>query len=191
MILNLPNLLTMARIAAVPILVVLLYLPGTAPAWAAFAVFTIASVTDFLDGWLARRMGLVTAFGRIWDPIADKLLVTAALFLLAAFDRVGPLGMIAALVILLREILISGLRAYLASEGAPGLAVSGLAKWKTAVQMAALALLILGEAGSTILPGTPMIGEVGLWLAAALTVITGWSYASLCFGRMANPASGT
>lgn len=176
---DLPNLLTISRIAAVPLLVLLavLHLP-----WAdigACAVFSAAAITDYFDGKIARERQLTSAFGRMLDPIADKLLVGAALMLLAGLSRLSLLGLLAAIVILLREILVSGLREYLAGLSV-GLPVTRLAKWKTGVQMTALGVLLAGDSGAAVLGlgflplGT--LGEAMLWLAAALTMLTGWDY---------------
>lgn len=171
---NLPNLLTLGRIAVIPLIVALFYVPGDGARWLAFALFVAAAVTDFVDGWLARRMGLTSALGRFLDPIADKLLVAAVLMMLVSGGGLTPAGVIAALVILLREVLVAGLREHLA-ELHVGLPVSRLAKWKTAVQMAALALLLIGSAAPA---GWPVrqAGEACLWLAALLTAVTGWDY---------------
>jgi cardiolipin synthase len=171
---SLPNLLTLARILVIPVIVALFYVPGDAARWWAFALFVAAAVTDFFDGWLARRMGLVSALGRFLDPIADKLLVSAVLLMLVSAGGLTVVTVMAALVILLREVLVAGLREHLA-EMKVGLPVSKLAKWKTAVQMAALALLLIGGAAPAGVP-VQRIGEVALWLAAGLTAVTGWDY---------------
>ena len=170
---NLPNTLTVARIFAVPLLIAAFYLPGPAAAWTAMAVFVAASVTDWVDGWLARRWQQQSDFGKVLDPIADKLLVAAALFMLAAFDRLSVPSVVAAIAILGREILVSGLREFLA--GRASLPVTMLAKWKTAVQMAAIAVLLMTPAAPA---GVPLqrIGEIALWIAAVLTLVTGWDY---------------
>jgi cardiolipin synthase (CMP-forming) len=170
---NLPNALTVARIFAVPLLIAVFYLPAPAAHWAAMAVFAVASVTDWVDGYLARRWEQQSDFGKVLDPIADKLLVAAALFMLAAFDRLSVASLVAAIAILGREILVSGLREFLA--GRASLPVTQLAKWKTAVQMIAISVLLVAPA----LPGAwraQLIGEIALWIAAAMTLITGWDY---------------
>lgn len=186
---TLPNALTVARILAVPVLIAVFYLPMPAAAWAALAVFVAASVTDYVDGWLARRWNQLSDFGKVLDPIADKLLVAAALFMLAAFDRLSVPSIVAAIAILGREILVSGLREFLA--GRASLPVTLLAKWKTAVQMAALAVLLVAPAAPWGLPWQ-RIGEIGLWIAAVLTLVTGWGYLrqGLVFMR-AKPDAGT
>jgi cardiolipin synthase len=170
---NLPNTLTVARIVAVPVLIAAFYLPQPAAPWVAMAVFVAASVTDWVDGWLARRWEQQSDFGKVLDPIADKLLVAAALFMLAAFDRLSIPSIVAAIAILGREILVSGLREFLA--GRASLPVTMLAKWKTAVQMIAIAVLLVAPAAPWGLP-LQRIGEIGLWIAAVLTLVTGWDY---------------
>jgi len=175
MLSSLPNALTLTRIAVIPIIVGLFFVPAPWAAWAALGLFVLAAVTDYFDGQLARRLNIVSAFGKLLDPIADKMLVTAVLFMIVATDRIQGAAVVAAVIILLREILISGLREYMASRSAEGLPVTPLAKWKTTVQMGALALLILGDAGPAGVP-VATVGIVGLWLAALLTVVTGWDY---------------
>ncbi len=179
MLTDLPNLLTLSRIVAIPLLVVLVAtrLPGAD--FAACVVFAIAGITDYFDGHLARTWKQTSSFGRMLDPIADKLLVGATLMMLAGMQRLSPWGLYPAIVILLREILVSGLREYLAGIRV-GLPVTKLAKWKTTFQMGALGFLLAGDSGATWigipwLPATT-IGEVMLWVAAALTLITGWDY---------------
>jgi cardiolipin synthase len=176
---DLPNLLTLSRIAAIPLIVGLCLLRLPAADLAACAVFTAAALTDWLDGNLARRRRSISEFGRMLDPIADKLLVGAVLMLLAGLGRLSDIGLIAAVVIMLREILVSGLREYLAGL-AQGLPVSRLAKWKTGVQMIALGMLLAGDPAAALigLGALPigLAGEALLTLAAALTLITGWSY---------------
>lgn len=173
MITSLPNLLTLSRIAAIPIVVLLLLFKPPVYDWIALVVFVIASITDFLDGYLARSQQLVSVFGRFLDPIADKLMVAAVLFMLVAEGHVRGFAVLAALVIVCREVLVSGLREYLA-EIRVGLPVTELAKWKTGIQLTAIGFLIVGPSAGT-LP-IALIGEVGLWLAAALTLLTGYDY---------------
>ncbi|MBV8166911.1 MAG: CDP-diacylglycerol--glycerol-3-phosphate 3-phosphatidyltransferase [Alphaproteobacteria bacterium] len=179
---TLANLLTMSRIGAIPILIVLLYLPGPLWAWTACVVFTIIGVTDWLDGWVARRWGEHTDFGRFLDPIADKLLVATVILVLSAEQqqRIAGIWVIAALVILAREILVSGLREFLAGLKV-GVPVSRLAKWKTAIQMVALGFLIVGDQGPFPIK---LIGDIGLVLAALLTIYTGWDYLRAGLGHM-------
>lgn len=179
MLTDLPNLLTLARIAAIPLLVAF---AAQHTGWGdglAAILFALAAATDWLDGYLARRRRLLSEFGRMLDPIADKLLVTASLVLLAGSGTLSRPGLYAALLILLREILVSGLREYLAGR-AIGLPVTRLAKWKTAAQMVALFLLLLGDGGAAWLTGLALpveiVGEGLLWIAALLTLVTGWGY---------------
>ena len=174
---SLPNLLTLSRILAVPLLVALLWDPGVGATLAAFAVFCIAGATDYLDGYLARANGTVSKLGIFLDPVADKIMVAATIVMLVHLGTVHGLAVIPALVIVLREITVSGLREFLAGV-AVSLPVSALAKWKTAVQMIALGALILAHATPAIAPWLPAfaIGIAGLWVAAALTLITGYDY---------------
>jgi cardiolipin synthase len=169
---TLANLLTLSRIAAIPILVALLYVGGPGWAWIACGVFALIGLTDWLDGYVARRWGEHTDFGRFLDPIADKLLVASVILVLVAQERIRGVMVIAALIILCREILVSGLREFLAGLKV-SVPVSRLAKWKTALQMVALGVLIVGDAGPAPIR---LIGEIGLALAAALTLLTGWDY---------------
>ena len=175
MILNVPNILTLSRIAAVPGVVALFYWDHPLSGWTACGLFGVAAITDFFDGYLARSLKQISRFGRMLDPIADKLLVGAVILMLVAFDRAPEL---AGLVILCRELLVSGLREFLAEVRA-GMPVSRLAKWKTAIQMFAIGFLLVGNAGPVFFhpaATTTLIGEVLLWLAAALTLITGFDY---------------
>jgi cardiolipin synthase len=176
---TLPNLLTLARIAAIPPLMALVALRAPLADCAACAFFIAAALTDWLDGRIARAQGSVSAFGRMMDPIADKLLVGATLMLLAGFDRLSPWAILPAMAILLRELLVSGLRECLAADRVH-LPVTRLAKWKTGVQMGALATLLAGDDGAAALGlgALPVaaIGEAMLWVAAALTLITGKEY---------------
>ncbi len=174
MITSLPNILTLSRIAVIPIVVGSFYLEGDWARWVACWVFVAAAVTDWFDGYLARSRNQVSSLGRFLDPIADKLLVGSTLFMLATFDRIGPASVLPALIILLREILVSGLREFLA-ELRVGLPVTKLAKWKTGFQMVALPVLLVGDSGPPILY-PKMLGEACLWIAAGLTLVTGWDY---------------
>ena len=176
---DLPNLLTLSRIAAIPLLVVLVALRTPVGDMAACVVFSVAAITDYFDGKIARDRQITSGFGRMLDPIADKLLVGAALMLLAGLGRLPGLSLYPAILIMLREILVSGLREYLA-ELRIGLPVTKLAKWKTGFQMGALGTLIAGETGAAVLHlsflPVALIGEAMLWTAAALTLVTGWDY---------------
>jgi cardiolipin synthase len=173
---NLPNVLTYGRVAAVPVVVALLFWPDDNwMRWAALGVFAAAAITDFFDGYLARVWSQQSALGRMLDPIADKLLVAACLLVLVANKTIGGLSVWAAVIILCREILVSGLREFLA-ELRVSVPVTKVAKWKTTVQLVALGFLIAGPAGELVLPGTVTIGIVLLWIAALLTLYTGWDY---------------
>lgn len=178
--LALPNILTYARIAAVPVVVALLYWQsllggGLWLRWVALAIFIAAGVTDFFDGYLARIWGQQSSLGRMLDPIADKLLVASCLLMLAAGTTIHGWALLAAVIILCREILVSGLREFLA-ELRVGVPVSQLAKWKTAGQLVAIGFLIAGEAGEKVLPVTIEIGTTLLWISAIVTLYTGWDY---------------
>jgi cardiolipin synthase len=171
---NLPNTLTLFRIAVIPGLVALFYLGGDIGNWLACGLFTLAGVTDFLDGYIARATKQQSAFGRFLDPVADKLLVAAALLMMVAFGHIAGLTILPALVILCREITVSGLREYLAGIRV-SVPVSQLSKWKTTLQMVAIGILILGDSGPGAVPWRE-IGEIGLWIAAILTLVTGYDY---------------
>jgi cardiolipin synthase len=168
---NLPNILTLSRIALVPPFIGLFYVPGEAAAWITFGLFTLAAVTDFFDGWLARRLNQISEFGRILDPIADKLIVAAALVMLAVQYDAPVIPVVA---ILCRELLIAGLREGLA--GRLTLPVSRLGKWKTVSQMTAIALLLIAPAFSALSAPLGLAGEALLWLAAVLTWLSAVFY---------------
>ena len=179
MLTDLPNVLTLSRIAAIPLVVLLVALRDPLADFAACVLFSAAAITDYFDGKLARSRRQQSDLGRMLDPIADKLLVGAALMMLVGLGRLSPLGLYPAIVIMLREILVSGLREYLAGIRI-GLPVTGLAKWKTGFQMGALGTLLAGDTSATLLhlsflPVTA-IGEAMLWIAAGLTLVTGWDY---------------
>ena len=178
--LALPNVLTYCRIIAVPVVVGCLYAQAILGAplwlrWVALFVFIAAGVTDFLDGYYARVLNQQSAFGRMLDPIADKLLVASCLLMLAADESIRGWSLWAAIVILCREILVSGLREYLAAIRI-SVPVSHLAKWKTTIQLVAIGFLIAGQAGEKILPQTTLIGLILLWISAIFTIYTGWDY---------------
>ncbi|HEY8384381.1 MAG TPA: CDP-diacylglycerol--glycerol-3-phosphate 3-phosphatidyltransferase [Microvirga sp.] len=174
--LSLPNILTYGRLAAVPAVVGLLFWPEDLwSRWIALAIFVVAAITDYFDGYLARAYAQQSALGRMLDPIADKLLVAACLLMLVADKTIQSWALWAAIVILCREILVSGLREFLA-ELKVSVPVSRVAKWKTTLQLVSVGFLIAGPAGETVLPGTVTIGIVLLWAAAILTLYTGWDY---------------
>ena len=179
MLKKIPNILTIGRIILVPFFVLAFYLPGFYGDLTAFAIFVVASFTDFLDGMLARMMGEESKLGELLDPIADKIIVATALILLVMDGTIRHYEVIAAIIILTREILISGLREFLA-KGQIKLPVSNLAKLKTFLQMLAIALLLTGETGNKILNfedyNAQTIGIIMLWLSAFLTLYTGYEY---------------
>jgi len=174
--LSLPNILTYGRLVAVPAVVGLLFWPEDQwSRWIALAIFVVAAITDYFDGYFARAYAQQSALGRMLDPIADKLLVAACLLMLVSNGTIQSWDLWAAIVILCREILVSGLREFLA-ELKVSVPVSRVAKWKTTMQLLAVGFLIAGPAGETVLPGTVLIGIVLLWAAAILTIYTGWDY---------------
>jgi cardiolipin synthase len=184
MLFNLPNLLTLSRIVAIPLVIICLWFDTTWGQWLAMIIFVVAAVTDWFDGYFARRYHQISRLGRFLDPIADKLLVAAALVMLVANGPLHGVHVLAALIILAREILVSGLREFLA-ELRVGLPVSQLAKWKTAAQMTAIAFLLVGDAGPKEIPVVP-IGLTLIWIAAALTIVTGYDYLRTGLRHMAD-----
>tara|TARA_B100001093_G_scaffold381561_1_gene367098 strand:- start:71 stop:655 length:585 start_codon:yes stop_codon:yes gene_type:complete len=179
MIRKIPNILTVGRILIVPFFVLAFYLPGFYGDLTALILFIVASFTDFLDGMLARLLGQESKLGELLDPIADKIIVATALILLVMDGTIRQYEVIAAIIILIREILISGLREFLA-KGKIKLPVSNLAKLKTVLQMVSIALLLSGETGNKIINfqdyNAQTIGIIFLWLSAALTLFTGYEY---------------
>lgn len=178
--LALPNLLTYGRIAAVPVVVACMYWSsllngGLWLRWVALAIFAVAGLTDFLDGYFARRWGQQSTIGRMLDPIADKLLVASCLLMLAADDTIRGWSLLAAIIILCREILVSGLREYLA-EFHVAVPVTRLSKWKTVAQLVAIGFLLAGEAGDEVFAQNTLVGLTLLWFAALVTLYTGWDY---------------
>lgn len=182
---NLPNILTYGRIVAVLLVAALLLWNDRAAAitglgvlsarWIALGIFVVAAITDFFDGYLARRWHQQSSLGRMLDPIADKVLVAVVLLVLCG-DQILRGGHVwAAIIILAREVLVSGLREYL-GQLSVSVPVTQIAKWKTTVQMVAIGLLIAGPAGDLIIPGITKLGVAGLWIAAALTLYTGYDY---------------
>jgi len=183
---SLPNILTYARVAAVPLVAGFMFWAQEPWArWTALTIFVAAAITDFLDGYLARAWAQQSSLGRMLDPIADKLLVSAVILMLAANQTIAGATLWAAIVILCREILVSGLREYLAELRVP-MPVTAVAKWKTAVQLVALGFLIIGPSGDAILPGSTESGIVLLWVAAILTLYTGWDYMKASYDSVGN-----
>ncbi len=174
MLTSIPNLLTLSRILVIPALCAAFWLPGTWSNWTSLGIFIAAGITDWADGHMARRYGQHSELGRFLDPVADKLLVASAILMLVAVGHIQGVTVLAAVVILCREILVAGLREFLA-EVRVKVPVSQLAKWKTAVQMVAIGFLLGGDAAPTWLPALS-IGEIGLWIAALVTLYTGYDY---------------
>ncbi|HJD65689.1 MAG TPA: CDP-diacylglycerol--glycerol-3-phosphate 3-phosphatidyltransferase [Rickettsia endosymbiont of Bembidion nr. Transversale] len=172
---NLPNYLTIARIAAIPVIILTFYVNSPLARILGALLFVLASITDFFDGYIARKYNLVTSFGKMLDPIADKLSVGCVIIMLLKKSDVDE---IPCLLILAREFLVSGLREFLALVKV-SVPVSTLAKTKTFLQMFALSILVLGSKGSNIIY-LDLVGEIILWIAAFLTIITGYSYFKAC-----------
>jgi CDP-diacylglycerol--glycerol-3-phosphate 3-phosphatidyltransferase len=172
---NLPNILTYGRIVAVPIVAALLLWGGDTARWTALAIYVVAAITDFFDGYLARKWKQQSSLGRMLDPIADKVLVAVVLLVLYADDILRGGHIWAAIIILSREVLVSGLREYL-GELQVSVPVTRIAKWKTTVQLVAIGFLIAGPAGDTVVPYTTEMGIAMLWIAAGLTLYTGYDY---------------
>jgi cardiolipin synthase (CMP-forming) len=172
---NLPNILTYGRIIAVPAVAGLLMWGDDTSRWVALFVYILAAVTDFFDGYLARKWQQQSALGRMLDPIADKVLVSVVLLVLAADGILFGGHIWAAIIILAREVLVSGLREFL-GELRVSVPVTKIAKWKTTAQLLAIGFLIAGPTGDKIIPHTTQLGIVFLWIAAALTLYTGYDY---------------
>jgi len=181
---NLPNMLTYARILAVPALVACFFLSDSNNSrWLAFAIFTAAGITDFFDGYLARVWQQQSSLGAMLDPIADKLLVGATLMVLVADQTISGWALLAAIIILSREILVSGLREFLADLDV-SVPVTQLAKFKTTAQMIALGFLIVGPAGEWVFPWTMTTGLTLLWVSAIITLYTGYDYLKASFDHV-------
>ncbi len=168
---NLPNMLTISRIVVIPVIFLAIYINTITWSLLTAILFIIAAITDYFDGYLARSRNETSALGRLLDPIADKLLVVSALLIIVANGMVNKISYIPVVIILCREVLVSGLREFLA-EVKVGMPVTRLAKWKTAFQMTALSLILLGRASNVF----AVSGEVLLWVAGVLTFITGYQY---------------
>lgn len=172
---SLPNILTYLRILAVPAVVASLYIEGDGGRWTAFGLFAAASITDYFDGYLARLWKQQSTLGRMLDPIADKLLVSVCLLVLTGNNTIGGWSLWAAVIILMREIFVSGLREFLA-ELKVSVPVTRMAKWKTTFQLIAIGILLLGPTGNAIVPGLCYVGLTLLWAAALVTLYTGYDY---------------
>ena len=171
MILNLPNILTLFRLALLPAMIVLFFIPAPWAAVTCLALYVAGAITDYLDGWVARKYNQVSAFGTFLDPISDKIFVTAILLMLVATDRIENIWVVLVIIILVREFVVSGLREFLGPKGV-SVPVSGLAKWKTATQMFATGILIIGPFSTL----ANVSGHAALLAATILTVMTGWDY---------------
>ena len=172
---SLPNLMTVMRLVMAPVVAILIWTDDVTSGYApALTLFILASLSDFLDGWMARRLGIVSKFGAMLDPIADKVLIGVCLLALARVTGDGWLFFLPALVIMTREFLISGIREFMAGRSVT-IPVSQLAKWKTTLQLVSIGLLM----AAPVFPDVPFVNEAGLvtlWLAAAITAQTGWIY---------------
>jgi len=184
-VLSWPNILTYGRILGVPLVAACLLYGGDTARWWALGIFIVAAITDFFDGYLARLWSQQSSLGRMLDPIADKLLVAAIIIVLAVDGTIAGYHVWAALIILCREILVSGLREFLA-ELSVSVPVTQLAKWKTTVQLVAFGFLIAGPAGDKVLPYNTEIGLAGLWIAAMITLYTGYDYFRVGINHIAN-----
>jgi CDP-diacylglycerol--glycerol-3-phosphate 3-phosphatidyltransferase len=172
---QLPNILTVGRLVLLPLLVILMMIPHAWAAWMALIIYIVSAITDWLDGYIARRMSLQSSFGTFLDPIADKIFILTVLITLVANGTLHGFWITPVILILAREFLIAGLREFLGPKNIQ-VPVSYLGKWKTAIQMIALGFLVIGEFGNQILPYTIEIGLIGLLVATALTIVTGWNY---------------
>ena len=172
---NLPNIITLSRLATLPVLLILMFVPHAWAAWTALGLYTLGCITDYVDGYLARRMQIESAFGKFLDPIADKIFVITVILCLVATGKLPHVMVIPPLLIITREFLIAGLREFLGPKNI-SVPVSKLAKWKTGFQMTSLGFLIVGDYGNIILPGTMYWGWGLITIAALLTLQTGWDY---------------
>jgi len=168
------NKLTVSRIIVIPVILLLLAIPHAWAAWVALVLFVAAGFTDLLDGYMARRDNQVSMIGQFLDPIADKLLISAVILLLVYNGQIGGISIFPAVIILLREVAVSGLREFLAGVRV-GVPVSQLAKWKTFIQIVALSFLIVGHYAPDSIPATT-IGDLGMWIAGVITLFTAWDY---------------
>lgn len=171
---SLANKLTFSRILIIPAILLLLVVPYAWAAWTALALYTYAGITDFLDGYLARRDNQVSRIGQFLDPIADKLLVSSVILMLVFNGEISGLSILPALIILMREVAVSGLREFLAGIRV-SVPVSRLAKWKTVIQIFSLGFLIVGKYAPESIPSM-IIGDILLWIAGGFTVVTGYDY---------------
>ncbi|MDR3423636.1 MAG: CDP-diacylglycerol--glycerol-3-phosphate 3-phosphatidyltransferase [Alphaproteobacteria bacterium] len=171
---SIANKLTVSRIVIIPVILALLVVPRAWAAWVALVLFIAAGATDYLDGYVARRDNNVTKVGQFLDPIADKLLVSAVILILVYNRQISGFSVLPAVIILMREVAVSGLREFLAGLRV-SVPVSRLAKWKTMIQMVALGFLVIGRYAPDFIPATT-IGNIGIWIAGGFTLITAWDY---------------
>lgn len=171
---NFANILTFSRIVMIPLMMASFYIEGNLSNWISFAIFTAAGITDFFDGYVARKFDQISRLGAFMDPIADKLLIATALMMMVAFGRIEGYSVIAAVIILCREFVVSGLREFLADLKV-SIPVTYLAKWKTTIQIFALGFLLVGDAAPEWIPAV-IVGDYCLWAAAILTLYTGYDY---------------
>jgi CDP-diacylglycerol--glycerol-3-phosphate 3-phosphatidyltransferase len=183
---NIPNALTILRMAMLPVMVGLFYINADWAAYTCLILFIIGSLTDFLDGWIARKYDQITEFGTFMDPISDKIYVTTIMLMLVAAGHIDKGWVIAILVILMREFLVSGLREFLGPRNVK-LPVTQLAKWKTATQMTALGFLILAKTSFW----AAIAGKALLLIASGLTVYTGWIYMKAGWSHLVEPKAET
>lgn len=178
---NLANILSLGRLALLPFIIMLFFLPFAWAAWACLVLYVIGAVTDFADGWVARKFNQVTEFGKFIDPISDKIFVVTILLMLIAVDRITGIFVLAVIIILMREFTVSGLREFLGPKDVK-LPVTKLAKWKTAIQMVATGLLIIAPVNAY----AEVLGLIGLCVAAAITAYTGWLYVKTALVHLRN-----
>lgn len=184
MLAGLPNYLTLFRIALIPVVAALFYLNSNLGYWIASFFFVIACITDYLDGYYARTLRQTTQLGQFLDPMADKLLVASTLLLLVGFDHIKGISLIPAIIILCRELLVSGLREFLA-QTKMSMPVTSLAKWKTGLQMTSLTILIAATPLTDFLY-LHVFGIFGLWISALLTLLTGYDYCRFGLSHISN-----
>ena len=171
---NLPNYLTLFRVISIPIIIIAIIPQTYLSNWIAVSLYIVACISDFLDGYFARKLKLETKLGKFLDPIADKVLVISIIFILVAIDKISGFFIYPALIIIVREILVSGLREFFA-ESKISINVTNLAKWKTLIQMFSLGFIIIGD-DFTLISYTMLLGEIGLTIASLITIYTGYKY---------------
>ncbi|MDC3091145.1 CDP-diacylglycerol--glycerol-3-phosphate 3-phosphatidyltransferase [Rickettsiales bacterium] len=171
---NLPNYLTIFRVISIPIIIICILPQSFFYNWIAVIIYALACVSDFFDGYIARKLRVETKFGKFFDPIADKVLIISIIFILVAIDKIEGLFIYPALIIIIREVLVSGLREFLSNEK-NNLNVTMLSKWKTLLQMISLGFIIIGN-DFTYFKNTLLVGEIGLTIASIITIYTGYKY---------------